>query len=82
MFSFVEFNLFLHFFFENFGKSIFSSLNICYRNLSLGLTIKVEAYNDGGQKGSLGITSHAAGSAKECERMNPHTPKELPLWKL
>jgi hypothetical protein len=30
-----------------------------------------------GQEGSSGFTSHALGSAKECEGMNPHTPKEL-----
>ncbi len=35
-----------------------------------------------GQEGSLGVTSHALESAKECEGMNPHTPKELPLWEL
>ncbi len=28
-----------------------------------------------GPRGSLGITSHAPGSAKECEGVNPHTPK-------
>jgi len=27
------------------------------------------------QEGSLGVTSHALGSARECERMNPRTPK-------
>jgi hypothetical protein len=30
------------------------------------------------QEGSLGVTSHAPGSARECERMNPHTPKWAP----
>jgi hypothetical protein len=31
-----------------------------------------------GQKGSLGVTSHALGSVGECEGMNPHTPKSAP----
>ncbi len=32
-----------------------------------------------GQEGSPGVTSCAHGSAKECEGMNPHTPKWTPL---
>jgi hypothetical protein len=35
-----------------------------------------------GEEGNLGVTSHAPRSAKECERMNPHTPNELPFWEL
>ncbi len=31
-------------------------------------------------KGKSRVTFHAPGNAKECEGMNPHTPKELPLW--
>ncbi len=50
------------------------------RSPRLGLTTKTKACKDAGQEGSMGITSHALGSAKECEGMNPHTPKELPLW--
>jgi hypothetical protein len=33
-----------------------------------------------GQEGSLGVTFHAPGSAKECEGMNPHTPKQTPIF--
>ncbi len=52
------------------------------RNPSLRLVTKVRACKGAGQEGSLGVTSHTLGSAKECEGMNPHTPKELPLWEL
>jgi hypothetical protein len=31
-----------------------------------------------GQEGILGVTFHAPRSAKECEGMNPHTPKGTP----
>jgi len=33
------------------------------------------AYKDEGQERSAGITFHAPGNARECEGMNPHTPK-------
>jgi hypothetical protein len=48
------------------------------RNLSLGLTIKARACKSVGQEGSLGVTFHAPGSAKECEGMNLHTLKRTP----
>jgi len=31
-----------------------------------------------GQKGSLGVTSHALKNVGECDRMNPHTPNGTP----
>jgi len=31
-----------------------------------------------GSRGKPGVTSHAPKSAKECEGMNPHTPKWTP----
>ncbi len=43
---------------------------------------KVKACKGAGQEGSLGVTFHTPESAKECEGMNLHTPKELPLWEL
>ncbi len=49
------------------------------RNLSLGLATKARAYKGANQEGSPGLTSHAHGSAKECEVMNPHTPKWSPI---
>jgi hypothetical protein len=52
------------------------------RNPNLGLATKVGVYKGAGQEGSLGVTSHVPENAKECEGMNPHTPKELPLWEL
>jgi hypothetical protein len=44
-------------------------------NPDLGLTTKARAYKVSGQKGSLGVTLHAPGSVRKCERMNPHTFK-------
>jgi hypothetical protein len=44
------------------------------RNPRLGLATKARACEVAGQEGSLGITSHAFESAKECEGMNLHTP--------
>jgi hypothetical protein len=46
-----------------------------YHNPSLGFTTKARACKNVGQEGSPRVTSHAPGSAKECEGMNPHTPK-------
>jgi len=31
-----------------------------------------------GQEGSPGVMLHAPGSARECEGINPHTPKGTP----
>ncbi len=45
------------------------------RNLSLGLVIKARGCKVAGQEKDPGVTSHALGSAKECEGMNPHIPK-------
>ncbi len=44
-------------------------------NPSLGLTTKARACKGVGQEGSPGVTSHALGNVRECEGMNPHTPK-------
>jgi hypothetical protein len=55
----------------------FSSGGECC-NSSLGLTTKARACKSEGQKGSPGVTSHAPGSVRECEGMNPHTPKRAP----
>ncbi len=48
------------------------------RNPSLELTTKARACRNVGQEGNPGVTFHAPGSAKECEGMNPHTPKGTP----
>jgi hypothetical protein len=45
------------------------------RNPSLRLMTKVRACKVAGQEESPRVTSHALDSAKECEGMNPHTPK-------
>ncbi len=45
------------------------------RNPNLGLTTKARGYKVSGQEKDPGVTSHAPGSAKECEGMNPQSPK-------
>jgi len=45
------------------------------RNPSLGLVTKARACKVAGQEGSPGVTPHALKSVRECEGMNPHTPK-------
>jgi hypothetical protein len=45
------------------------------RNPSLGLATKVRAYEGASKEGSLGVTFHGLGNARESEGMNPHTPK-------
>ncbi len=50
-----------------------SHVRFCH-NLNLGLATKAKACKSAGQEGSLGVTFHALGSAKECEGMNLHTP--------
>jgi hypothetical protein len=47
-------------------------------NPSLGLATKARACKSASQEGSPGVTYHAPRSAKECEGMNPHTPKGTP----
>jgi len=32
-----------------------------------------------GQEGSLGVLLHALGNARECEGIDPHTPKGTPI---
>jgi hypothetical protein len=49
-------------------------------NPSLGLTTKARACKSVGQERGLGSTSYTPGSARECERMNVHTPKWAPTW--
>jgi hypothetical protein len=51
----------------------------CCRNLSLGLATKTRGCKVAGQEKDPRVTSHAFRSAKECEGMNPHTPKGTPM---
>jgi hypothetical protein len=44
-------------------------------NLSLGLETKARACKSASKKGISEITSHAPGSVRECEGINPHTLK-------
>jgi hypothetical protein len=49
------------------------------RNLNFGLMTKARGYKVVGQEGSLGVMPHAPGSARDCEGINPHTPKGTPI---
>jgi hypothetical protein len=51
-----------------------------YRNFSLGLAIKARACEGAGQEWSPWITFHAPESVRECEGLNPHTPKLESWW--
>jgi hypothetical protein len=57
-----------------------STLQFTCRNPNLGLATKARAYKRTKQEGGLRGTSYTLGSARECERMNPHTPKATPTW--
>jgi hypothetical protein len=54
------------------------STQVTCRNPSLGLATKVRVCKVVGQEGSSGVMSHAPMNAKECEGVNPHTPKWTP----
>ncbi len=56
----------------------FSTYKPCC-NPSLGLAIKARACKVGGQEGSPGVIFHALGNEKECEGVNPFTPKWTPI---
>ncbi len=58
---------------KKYTKNILTSPQ-CY-NLSLGLVTKVKACKGASQEGIPRVTSHAPGSAKECEGVNLHIPK-------
>ncbi len=47
-------------------------------NPSLGLATKARACKGVGQERSPEVTFHALENAKQCEGMNPHTPKWAP----
>jgi hypothetical protein len=53
--------------------------NTWCHNPSLGLVTKARVCKVASQERSIGITYSAPGSAKECEGMNPHTPKWTPI---
>ncbi len=52
------------------------------RNLNIGFATKARAYKSAGQEGGLGDTSYTPESVGKCERMNPHTPKTTPTWRV
>ncbi len=62
------------------GTNFLFSTHIRCHNPSFRLTIKVGACKNARQEGGLGETSYTPGSAGECEKMNPHTPKTTPTW--
>jgi hypothetical protein len=49
------------------------------RNPNLGPATKTKACKGVGQEWSLGITFHAPRNVGECEGMNPHIPKWIPI---
>jgi hypothetical protein len=53
-------------------------LDQCH-NPNLRLATKARACKRARQEGDPGGTSYTPKSARECERMNPHTPKETPI---
>jgi len=66
---------------NSFIKEIIVVPNIFYwdcHNPSLGFATKARAYKVAGQERSLGLKLHAPGSARECERIDAHTPKGTP----
>jgi hypothetical protein len=56
-------------------------LPICH-NFSLGFATKARACKCASQEGSPRVTFHVPGSAKKCEKINPHTPKWTPILKI
>jgi len=51
---------------------------VSYRNPSIGLATKARGCKVAGQERSLGLMLHVLGSARECEGIDPHTPKGTP----
>jgi hypothetical protein len=52
-----------------------NDINLCCRNLSLGLATKARVGKVAGQEGSPRVAPHVPRSIRECEGMNLHTPK-------
>jgi hypothetical protein len=59
------------------SKKFIKHYNGCH-NLNLGFATKARACKRAKQEGDMGGTSYTLVSARECERMNPHTPKATP----
>ncbi len=49
------------------------------RNPNFGLAIKARGCKVAGQKRKSRVMTHVPGSARECEGIDPHTPKAPPL---
>jgi len=43
---------------------------------------KARACKKARQEGDPGDTPYTPGSERECEKMNPHTPKATPTWEV
>jgi hypothetical protein len=52
-------------------------VGVC-RNPNFGLTTKARGCKVVSQEGNLGVILHAPGSARECEGIDPRTPKGTP----
>ncbi len=60
---------------RNIFVQVSRNYNLVVATLALGLATKARACKGAGQELSPGVTFHALEDAKECEGMNPHTPK-------
>jgi len=60
-------------------KCIPKVLVVGCRNPNFGLATKARGCKVVSHKGSLGVMPHAPRSARECEGINPHTPKGIPI---
>jgi len=60
------------------GGYLGESTKISCRNPSLGFATKVKGCKVAGQEGSPEVMLHALESARECEGIDPRTPKGTP----
>jgi hypothetical protein len=65
--------------FLRFTKPFTTSKDLKCRNPNLGLVTKARTCKVASQDRSPRVTSHTLRSAKECEGVNPHTPKWTPI---
>jgi hypothetical protein len=50
--------------------------------LALGLQPRQKGLQGCGPRRSPEVTSHTPGNVRQCEGVNPHTPRQLPLWEM
>jgi hypothetical protein len=62
------------------GKLWLKNAKVTCHNPNLGLVTKARACKSARQEKGLGDAYYTPGSAGECGRMNPHTPKVTRTW--